>query len=312
MALDPSIAALLRQPGMQLGAPPPEVTPAMMREFAKTLRTTSAAPQVHAIRDITIEDHAAGIPVRLYYPHGHKLIPLIVFFHGGGWTLCDLDSHDFMCRDLAKASGCAVAAVQYRLAPEVPFPGALDDCYAAVEYFAAKGAAYGFDGKRIAVCGDSAGGNLAAAVAIRSHAGGGPRLLHQALMCPALDARCDSESMETNGAGFMLSRDLMQWFWGCYLADASDALNPLACPAGATNLAGLPPASILTAEFDPLRDEAELYADRLRAAGVTVIARRYPGMIHDFMTMPDITPMARYSIADVAGDIAASLNVRSF
>jgi len=309
LALDPAFVVLLAQPGMQLAAPPPEVTPPMMREFAKMFRPSIELPAIHSSEDLVIREADREVRVRLYRPDDRTPAPLILFFHGGGWVLCDLDSHDFLCRDLAHASGCAIVAVDYRLAPEVPFPGALEDCYLALQYFASHAKDHGLDAGRIAVCGDSAGGNLAAAVALTSRDRGGPALRHQALLCPVIDSACDSASMIANGMGFMLSREIMMWFWNCYLAKPADASNPLASPAQAKNLANLPPTSIATAEFDPLRDEAELYADRLRAAGVTVTARRYLGMIHDFMAMPHITAMARRSIADIGADIAASMRV---
>jgi len=307
MALDPAFDTLLAQPGMQLAAPPAEITPPMLREFAKMFRPAIELPAIHSSQDMAIRDGDREVRVRLYRPDNRTPAPLIMFFHGGGWVLCDLDSHEFLCRDLANASGCAVVAVDYRLAPEVPFPGALEDCYMALQFFASHAKDHGLDAGRIAVCGDSAGGNLAAAVALKSRDQGGPALRHQALLCPALDSACNSASMLTNGTGFMLSRDIMSWFWNCYLAKSADASNPLASPAQARILANLPPTSIATAEYDPLRDEAELYADRLRAAGVAVTARRYLGMIHDFMTMPHITAMARRSIADIGADIAASM-----
>jgi acetyl esterase len=279
----------------------------MLREFAKTLRPNIVPPAIHSSEDVIIGEGQRQVPVRLYRPDAATPAPLILFFHGGGWVLCDLDSHDFLCRDLANASGCAVVAVDYRLAPEVPFPGALQDCYLALEYFALNAQRHGLDAGRIAVCGDSAGANLAAAVALKSRDQGGPALRHQALLCPVIDSACNSASMLTKGTGYMLSRDIMLWFWNCYLAKPADASNPLASPARAKILANLPPTSIATAEYDPLLDEAELYADRLRASGVTVIARRYLGMIHDFMTMPHITALARRSIADIGADIAASM-----
>lgn len=307
MALDPAFVTLLAQPGMQLAAPPPEITPPVMREFAKVFRPGIAPPAIHSSQDMVIREGDRDVRVRLYRPDDRAPAPLILFFHGGGWVLCDLDSHEFLCRDLANASGCAVVAVDYRLAPEVPFPGAVEDCYLALQYFASHAKDFGLDAGRIAVCGDSAGGNLAAAVALTSRDQGGPALRHQALLCPVIDSACDSASMQSNGTGFMLSREILVWFWNCYLATPADASNPLASPAQAKNLANLPPTSIATAEYDPLRDEAELYADRLRAAGVTVTARRYLGMIHDFMTMPHVTAMARRSIADIGADIAASM-----
>lgn len=307
MALDPKFKAMLEIPGMQLGAPPPEVTPAMMREGARALLPPVQPPPVHEVRDLTIDGPAGALRVRLYRASDHDPAPTIVFLHGGGFVLCDLESHDVTCRTLANASGCAVLSVDYRLAPETRFPGPLEDAYAAVQWAATHGREHGLDPARLAVAGDSAGANLAAAVTLLARERGGPRLLHQALICPVMDAACDTRSMRELGSGYMLSRDLMLWFWQCYLATSEDAANPLASPLRERDLAGLPPATILTAEFDPLRDEGERYADRLREAGVPVSARMYPGMIHDFPQMPLVTEMAERALVDAAQDLRASL-----
>jgi acetyl esterase/lipase len=237
MAMDPDFAVLLSQPHMQLVAPPPEVTPPMLRQFAKMFNPTGDLPAIASSRDIEIAEPAGRIAIPLHSPERLKPAPLILFFHGGGWVL----------------------------------------------------------------------GDLAAAVALKSRARRGPRLCYQALMCPALDSGCDSASMHANEIGYMLSRGMMQWFWKCYLAKPGDASNPLASPTWEANMSGLPPTTIVTAEFDPLRDDGETYATRLRDAGVPVTTRRYLGMIHDFMAMPHITAVARRSIADTAGDIAAAL-----
>lgn len=307
MALDPKFKAMLEIPGMQLGAPPPEVTPDMMREGARALLPPVEPPPVYEVRNLEIPGPAGPLRARLYHPSVARPLPTIVFLHGGGFVLCDLESHDVTCRTLANASGCAVVAVDYRLAPETRFPGPVEDAYAAVQWVAAHGAAHGLDGARLAIAGDSAGGNLAAAAALLARSRGGPKILHQALICPVTDAACDTRSMHEFATGYMLSRELMQWFWERYLAKPEDAANPLASPLRERDLAGLPPATIVTAEFDPLRDEGEAYADRLRAAGVSVIARMYPGMIHDFPQMPLVTEVAERALADVAQDLRAAL-----
>lgn len=307
MALDPAFVVLLAQPGMQLAAPPPEVTPPMMREFAKMFRPSIELPAIHSSEDLVIREADREVRVRLYRPDDRTPAPLILFFHGGGWVLCDLDSHDFLCRDLAHASGCAIVAVDYRLAPEVPFPGALEDCYLALQYFASHAKDHGLDAGRIAVCGDSAGGNLAAAVALTSRDRGGPALRHQALLCPVIDSACDSASMIANGMGFMLSREIMMWFWNCYLAKPADASNPLASPAQAKNLANLPPTSIATAEFDPLRDEGRDYFQRLTLARSEVSYTCHPGMIHLFYGLGAVIPYARTAFEQIGGEIRAAL-----
>ena len=308
MALDPKFRAILDLPGMQLGAPPPEVTPAMMREGARALLPPVEPLPLHEVRDVEFDGPASKLRVRLYYPTAGRPLPLVAFFHGGGFVLCDLDSHDATCRQLAARSGCAVAAVDYRLAPETRFPGPLEDCYAALVWLVREAAALGFDASRVAVCGDSAGANLATAVAMLARDRRGPALRHQALICPALDAACDAPSMRELANGYMLSADLMRWFWQQYLGQPEDARSPLASPSCATDLAGLPPATIVTAELDPLRDEGELYGDRLRAAGVPATTRRYAGMIHDFPQMPLVTEVANQALGDVAADLRAALS----
>ena len=307
MALDPKFQAMLAIPGMQLGAPPPGVTGAMMREATKALRPPITPPAIHTTRDFTVAGPAGDIPVRLYAPSAQQALPLIVYFHGGGFVVGDLESHDVPCRMLALESGCVVVAVDYRLSPETRFPGPLEDCYAALVALVARAREFGCDPARVAVAGDSAGANLATAVCLLARARRGPTILHQALFCPCLDARCDSASMHELGEGYMLSRGLMQWFWDAYVTQPAELTNPLVSPVLETNLAGLPPASITTAEYDPLRDEAEQYADQLRAAGVPVIVRRYNGMIHDFVTMSPVTEIAQIGIADVARDLRAAL-----
>jgi acetyl esterase len=307
MPLDPKLKQLLEMPGMQLGVPPPDVTPTMMREATRAQTPPVVPPAIHATKDLHIQGPAGAIRVRLYTPSPASNLPLVVFFHGGGFVLCDLDSHDVMCRMLANSSGCAVAAVDYRLAPETPFPGPLEDCYAALLALYARATELGCDGDRLAVAGDSAGGNLAAAVCLLARARRGPPIRYQALFCPCLDARCDSASMRDLAEGYLLSSALMKWFWRCYAPDTRQQADELVSPVLAGDLTGLPPASISTAEFDPLRDEGEFYTDRLRAAGVPVMARRYNGMIHDFMQMPLATEHAVNAIADVAQDLRAAL-----
>jgi|JI10StandDraft_1071094.scaffolds.fasta_scaffold452439_1 acetyl esterase len=307
MALDPKFQALLAVPGMQLGAPPPGVTGAMMREATKAMRPPVTPPPIHMTRDFKVPGPAGDIPVRLYAPSAEPDLPLIVFYHGGGFVVCDLDSHDVPCRMLALESGCAVVAVDYRLSPETKFPGPLEDCYAALVALVARAKEFGCDPTRVAVAGDSAGANLATAVCLLARERRGPAIRHQALFCPCLDARCDSTSMHELGEGYMLSRDVMKWFWEAYVAQPADLTNPLVSPVLEKNLAGLPPASITTAEYDPLRDEAEQYADQLRAVGVPVIVRRYNGMIHDFVTMSLVTEIAQVGIADVARDLRSAL-----
>src|SRR5262245_32632198 len=277
MALDPAFDAFLRMPELQIGPPPPDVTPAMMREASRQMMPPGEPPPIHSVRDISVRGPASDLRVRLYHPSANRPLPLIVFFHGGGFVLCDLDSHDSLFRSLANASGYAVASVDYRLAPECRFPGPVEDCYAALVELVARAGEMGCDPDRVAVCGDSAGGNLAAAVAIAARDRTGPRLRYQALIYPVTDSGCDSASMRELGTGYFLTSEMMRWFWGCYLTTPRDGANSLASVLRARGLAGLPPATVVTAEYDPLRDEGEAYADRLRGAGVQVTGRRYLG-----------------------------------
>lgn len=307
MPIDPLFKPLLDMPAMQLAPPPPGVTAAMLRQVLREIPNPAIPPPIRDVRNITVPGPAGPLPVRLYYPSSARGLPLILFYHGGGFVLCDLDTHDALCRALANESGAAVASVDYRLAPETRFPGPLEDCYAALSALAKDGASYGIDPTRLAVCGDSAGGNLAAGAALLARERGGPPLRHQALLYPVLDAACDSDSMHELSVGYMLSRAVMQWYWSCYLADPAEAANPLASPLRAASVAGLPSTTLVTAEFDPLRDEGERYVERLRDAGVPVTGRRYLGMIHGFASMPHITDVANHAVADAARDLARSL-----
>jgi len=286
--------------------PSEQLSPQMLRAALKQWPAPVLAPPIHATRDLSIPGAAGPTRARLYRPSSARDLPLIVFFHGGGFVMCDIDTHDDFCRGLANSSGCAVASVEYRLAPEVRFPGPLEDCYSALKSLAARGQELGLDPSRLAVCGDSAGADLATATALLARERKGPLLRYQMLLYPCLDPACDSASAHALANGYFLSRDMMRWFWSCYLASAEDAKNPLASPLHA-NLTGLPAASVITAEFDPLRDEGEAYADRLRAAGVAVVARRYLGMIHGFVSMPYVTAVATRALADIGADLRTAL-----
>jgi acetyl esterase len=303
--LDPKVHAFLASP---MGEMPPlqMITPQLLRDMLKQWPAPVLNPPVHAVRDLQVPAAQGKILVRLYTPSAAAKLPLIVFFHGGGFVICDVGIYDDFCKFLARDSGCAVASVDYRLAPENAFPGPLEDCYAALEWLAGAGAELGVDTTRLAVAGDSAGGNLATATALLARDRRGPALRYQALIYPCLDPACESASQQSLGAGYMLRRDVMQWFWNHYLQGPADRTNPLATPLRA-DLAGLPPATVVTAEFDPLRDEGEAYADRLRSAGVEVTGRRYLGMIHGFASMPYLTAVANRALTDVGADLKAAL-----
>lgn len=268
--------------------------------------------EMNAVADQAIPGPHGDVPVRVYAPVPVGVadpLPIVVYLHGGGWVSMSIETHDLICRRLARASRALVVSVAYRLAPENAYPIPLDDAYAAVEWVAQHASDLGGDGTRVAVMGDSAGGNLAAAVALRSRETGGPSLRAQVLVYPALDASCATESYRENGAGYLLDEPGMRWFWRQYLGPDADAnaKDALAAPACADDLHGLPPATIVTAEFDPLRDEGEAYGARLRDAAVPVTVRRFDGMIHGFLGMP-----AMFDEADAAIDVAADALRQAF
>ncbi len=235
---------------------------------------------VARVEDVAIPGAEGEIPARVYTPEGEGPFPLLVFFHGGGWVLGDLESADFDCRAIANAAGCVVVSVDYRLAPEHTFPAPAEDAYEATRWVAENAIHLGGRGEAVAVGGMSAGGNLAAAVALMARDRGGPALACQLLVVPATDCGCDTASYAENGDDYILTRGEMEWFWRHYLATPEDRDHPYACPLRAPDLSGLPPARVHTAEFDPLRDEGRAYAERLEAAGVPVSYRCYEGMIH--------------------------------
>lgn len=236
------------------------------------------------IENRSIPGPAGEIPIRIYAADSGGVLPVLVFLHGGGWVIGDLETHDDACRHIAKASGCLVVSVDYRLAPEHKFPVPIEDCYAAVSWVSEHAADIGADPARLAVGGDSAGGNLAAVVAQMAQERGGPAIAFQMLIYPATDYDFTTPSMKENAEGYMLTVDGMRYFWGHYLNDPGEGDLPMASPLKAKSLAGLPPAFILTAEFDPLRDEGEAYGKMLEAAGVPAAVSRYDGMIHGFFT----------------------------
>jgi acetyl esterase len=240
----------------------------------------------------------AGVPVRIYRPRGTGPFPICLYFHGGGWVVGDLDSHDHVCRSLARRGGAVVVNVDYRLAPETKFPGPLDDCSDALQWAEANARKLGGDPSRIAVAGDSAGGHLAAGLALRTRDQRGPRIALQLLIYPVTDNLFETTSYTEFADGYGLTRANMQWFWECYLRTPADAENPWNVPLKA-DLRGLPPAFVVTAEYDVLRDEGEAYAKRLHDAGVAVRCVRYNGMNHGFIRMAAVYPQADRAVTDL-------------
>jgi acetyl esterase len=269
------------------------------------LFTHANAPAVR-VDDRFIEGPEGGaeIPVRIYTPDGDgEAFPILVLFHGGGFIAGSPDSHDGGARELCAQARAIVVSVDYRLAPEHKFPAAAEDCYAALLWAAAHGAEFGGDPTRLAITGDSAGGNLAAAVALMNRDRGGPPLALQVLVYPVIDPACATPSAIANSEGYLLTTASMKWMWSLYVNGDDDYANPYAAPIAADDLAGLPPALVITAEFDPLRDEGEAYGRALEAAGVPVTISRYDGMIHGFASCFDITPRA----GEAAGEVARAL-----
>jgi acetyl esterase len=244
-----------------------------------------AAEPVANVADRMIPRPGGELAVRIYTPEASAPLPAIVYFHGGGWVLGNLDGSDAQCRALTNATRCVTVSVDYRLAPEAKFPAPAEDCYAATRWVAENAASLGCDPKRIAVAGTSAGANLAAVVPLMARDRRGPSIAFQVLVYPITDGGMNTRSYRENAEGYFLTAASMAWFWKQYINDDSDRAHPYAAPINASDLRGLPPALVITAEFDPLRDEGEAYAERLRAAGVPVTCTRYDGTIHSFVSM---------------------------
>ena len=309
MAVDPQVRELLA--GLDAAGGPRyiEMSAVDGREWFANLRRPLELPIGH-VEDRTIPGPAGKLPVRLYTPVGATAgaLPALVFFHGGGWVIGDLESHDPVCRALANASGCKVIAVDYRLAPEHPWPAAPDDCFAAVTWVVEQAESIGVEGQHIAVGGDSAGGNLAAAVTLRARAAQAPHIAFQLLIYPALDASMSLASIGENAEGYFLEKAGMDWFYGHYIPAGTDEKNPDISPMFCDDLAGLPSAYIVTAGYDPLRNEGRDYADRLKNAGVPVTYANYPGMVHGFFGFQATVDAAREAVQDAGQAIGKALN----
>lgn len=310
MALDPQADAMLKQ--MEKDGVP-DISEMSVPQARMFLQNAFAAmvpnPEPMAeIRDFTVPGPAGRLPVRLYKPEGAgPTPPLVVFFHGGGWVIGTIESHDATCRALASASGCAVASVEYRLAPETCFPAAPEDCYAATKWLSENAFDFGVDGTRVAVAGDSAGGNLAAVVSLMAREEGGPKISYQVLIYPAVDVLGEYPSRTENAEGYFLTASAMKWFYGHYIQDEAHAREPLASPLLAGDHSGLPPAIVITAGYDPLRDEGEAYAKKLHDAGVVVKVNRYEGEIHGFTSMIGALDEARDAINEIGRELRAAL-----
>ncbi|MFJ5921047.1 alpha/beta hydrolase [Kitasatospora sp. NPDC092948] len=316
MPLHPQAEALRRQ--RAAAGTPPLYTRTLAEARAADLADIRAAagnPEpVGSVEELTVPGPGGPLPLRVYRPAGRVAaagdgaqLPVLLYLFGGGWTLGSLDTGDAICRRLTNAVGCVTVAVGYRLAPEHPFPAAVHDVLAGAEWIAAHAAELGADPGRLAVAGDSAGGNLVAALTLLARERGGPVLRHQLLVYPNTDHAADTPSVREHDDPLLFNRRSVAWYWGHYLADPADGANPLASPLRAPSLAGLPPATVITAEYDPLRDEGEQYADALRAAGVSVELRRYDGMPHGFFAMSGVLDGGRDAQSYAAGRLREAL-----
>jgi len=306
MPLDPQTQVLLEQMAKANLTPYEAMTPQeARRQTALGSCFMERPPEVLAWEDREIPGPQGSLRIRHYRPSAAAVLPVVVFFHGGGWVMGSIETHDGYCRQLANASGWAVVSVDYRLAPEHKFPAGLEDAHAATSWVSEHAAEIGVDPQRITVAGDSAGGNLAAAVPLLARDRGGPGLRFQLLLYPVLDHHFDTPSYRANATGYHLTRDAMIWSWGHYLHSPRDGALPYASPLRADDLSGLPAALVMTAEYDPLRDEGEAYAARLHAAGVPVTLKRYDGLIHGFARRTNVLDRAREALQDVAAALQA-------
>jgi acetyl esterase len=262
--------------------------------------TIPPVPQPVRVESRGVKGPGGYIPIRIYRPDGPGPFGAMVSFHGGGWVTGKLDSDEYKSHVLARASGVAIVSVEYRLAPEHKFPAAAEDCYAVTEWTAKNAAALGLDAKRIGVGGSSAGGNLSAAVALMCRDRSGPALAFQLLTYPVIDDDFDRPSYRDNPKGKVISREQMAWFWDQYAPGTSERGNPYLNPLCAKDLKGLPPALVITAEFDPLRDEGEAYAKRLSEAGVEVRLSRYDGCVHGFLSIMVLHRKSQAALAETA------------
>ena len=289
------------------GGQRPSVAESRRLLVEKVRKYGSAPVAVKLVADRTFPGPAGPVPIRVYTPDGTAPLPVIVFYHGGGWVQGDFTTHDNLCRYLANAAKALVVAVAYRLAPEHPFPAGVEDAYAALVWTAENAGVLNGDPRRIAVMGDSAGGNLSAVVSLMARDRQGPAIRRQVLVYPATDlSRLDTDSYNHFGGGFMLTRDKIVWFRRLYMPDEKNWTDPLASPLLAADHGRLPPATIITAQMDPLRDDGKRYAQKLRQAGVPTRYHCFDGMIHGFVSADKVLGQAHEALDEIAADLNAS------
>ena len=306
MPLDTQIESVMEQVAA-LGFPPSHTVSAQEARSNAKARPRGKGPNVHKVEDIKIPSAAGPIPARIYTPSNETSLPVLVWFHGGGWVVGDLESADATARHLCNESSSVIISIDYRLAPETKFPGASDDCYTATQWVSENASSLNADPDKIAVGGDSAGGNLAAVVSLMARDKQGPKIGFQLLVYPVTEMNFNTKSYIDNAEGYQLSRDGMIWYWDHYLEDKEAANNPYAAPMKAESLQNLPPALIITAEYDPLRDEGKAYAERLKAEGVTTQYTMYSGMIHGFFGMASVVDKGRAAVKEAADAMRKAL-----
>jgi len=311
MALDPDAQTLLDVVRVANRPTFETVTPAEARKLYAAGRPVLAPEPmpVAEVRDLTMPGPGGPIPLRLYRPVADKALPVLVFFHGGGWVVGNIETHDTVCRHLAVRAECAVVSVDYRMGPEHRFPAAVEDCVAATDWVAANAAALGADPARIAVGGDSAGGNLAAVVSLIARDRGHPRLSYQLLIYPATDAGMSHPSIDRFAEGYLLTRSTMRWFYDQYLRGPGDAGDWRVSPLRAPDLKGVAPAYVLTAGYDPLCDEGDAYAHRLASAGIAVRHRRIDDQIHGFIDKGKVIRAADAALDDAGAALRSAWRV---
>ena len=308
MPLDPRVQAFL-QAAQAASTPIHEQTPEQARqEMLAQTQMLGPGEAVAKVTDASLPGPGGDIPIRIYQPDVRTPSPCLVYFHGGGFVIGSVETHDGMCRAMANGAGITVISVDYRLAPEHKFPAAVDDAYAATCEIIRRAEQLGIDPQRVAVGGDSAGGNLAAVVALMARDRSGPELAMQLLLYPVTDANLETRSYLEYAEGYMLTREAMGWFWNHYLPDQAQREHEYASPLRAEDLSNLPPALVITAECDPLCDEGDAYAERLKQAGVPVTYTRYPGMIHGFIRRARVLQDGRTALEQISQALRTTLS----
>lgn len=312
MPLDPTVKAFLDQLEAQPSPKVWEMEPPMARESMVAMMQFAGPKDVPIgkVTDIRIPGPAGVIPARMYtsVSASSEKLPAMVFFHGGGFVIGSLETHDGLCRMLANMSGCRIVSVDYRLSPEYRFPAAVEDAFAAAEWIANNAAQLGIDISRLAIGGDSAGGNLAAVVTQIARDAGAPKLAFQMLLFPVTDLGADTASRRDFAEGYLLDMKTMHWFGNHYLGRNGDVKHPHASPLLADKFSGLPPAFVMVAGFDPLHDEGIAYAEKLRGAGIAVTIEDYPDLVHDFIYLVGVLPQASEALGKAASALKTALN----